>query len=209
MRRILFLLTLCLGLVISSTNVKAQTFKAGVFDIVIMVQALPDYRNVDSLMRIYEADTLAAEYEYYQQSYQRLDSTYKVDSALVAQGKKPKAVFDFLVEERRKTALNIVYWQQIAQNKANAKRNQLAQPLIAIVSGAYRKVLARKKYNLILKPDTYEAGFAIDNLFLSVARELKLDQLPQELLYLGDDPDAPAPKTTTQPKAPAKPAGTK
>jgi Skp family chaperone for outer membrane proteins len=207
MRRTLFLLTLCLGFLVTSTNVKAQTFKVGVFDIVIMVQAMPDYRTVDSLMRIYEADTLAAEFEYHQQSYQRLDSTYKIDSALVAQGKKPKAVFDFLVEERRKTAMNIVYWQQIAQNKSNTKRNQLAQPLITVVSNAYRKVLARKKYNLILKPETYEAGFAIDNLFISVARELKLDQLPQELLYLGDDPDAP--KTTTPAKAPAKPAGSK
>lgn len=209
MRRILFLLTLCLVFLVTSTSLKAQTFKVGVFDIVIMVQAMPEYRSVDSIMRLYEGDSLAAEYEYYQQSYQRLDSTYKADSALVAQGKKPKAVFEFLIEERRKTALNIVYWQQISQNKSNAKRNQLAQPLITVVSNAYRKVLAKKKYNLILKPETYEAGFAIDNLFLSVARELKLDQLPQELLYLGDDPDAPpAPKAPTQ-KAPAKPAGTK
>lgn len=202
MRKTLLFLALCLGLLATSMNVKAQTFKAGVFDIAIMVQALPDYRIVDSLMRIYETDSLGAEYQYYQQEYARLDSTYKVDSALVAQGKKPKAVFDFLVDERRKMAMNIVYWQQIAQNKSNTKRNQLAQPLIAVVSGAYRKVLARKKYSMILKPETYEAGFAIDNLFLSVARELKLDQLPQELLYLGDDPDAKA--------APAaKPGGTK
>ena len=99
-------------------------------------------------------------------------------------------------------AINIVYWQQISQNKSNNKRSQLAQPLYQVVSGAYRKILEKKKYTLILKPQTYEAGFPIDNIFLSMARELKLQGLPQELLYLGDDPDAV--------KQPAKPAtGTK
>jgi hypothetical protein len=62
--------------------------------------------------------------------------------------------------------------------------------------------LDRKKYTLILKPNTYEAGFAIDNIFISMARELKLSGLPQELIYLGDDPDK-------QPAKPATPGGTK
>jgi hypothetical protein len=122
----------------------------------------------------------------------------------VANGQKPKALLDFTTTERRKMALNLVYWQQIAQNKSNNKRSQLAQPLYAAVANAYKKVLARKKYTLILKPQTYEAGFAIDNIFIATARELKLDSLPQELLYLGDDPDP-----VKQPAAGTKPPATK
>jgi Skp family chaperone for outer membrane proteins len=208
MRKMLFSLAFCLTLLLANNNnANAQTFKVGVFDIELMIQAMPGYRIVDSLIRIYEADTLGAEFEYNQNEYKRLDSVWRVDSALVAQGKKSKPMFDILTEERRKMMLNIVYWQQIAQNKINTKRNQLAQPLITAVSTAYQRVLARKKYSLILKPETYELGFPIDNLFVSVARELKLDQLPQELLYLGDDPDAKAaPKQpATQQKPPAKP----
>jgi Skp family chaperone for outer membrane proteins len=186
------------------TTGKAQSLKIGVFDMDVMVQAMPGYRMVDSLVQIYEADSLAIEYQYHQMEYQRLDSTYKVDSVLVATGKKPKALLDFTTEQRRKTALNILYWQQIAQNKSSNKRNQLAQPLYEAVVGAYKKVLARKKYGLVLKPQTYEAGFPIDNIFISVAKELKLTTLPQELLYLGDDPDAvkqPAkPPTGNKPK---------
>lgn len=181
-------------------NIKAQSLKIGVFDIDLMVQAMPGYHVVDSLVQIYEADSLAVELQYYQMEFQRLDSTYKADSALVAAGKKPKALLDFTIEERRKMGLNLVYWQQIAQNKSNNKRSQLAQPLYTVVTNAYKKVLSKKKYALILKPQTYEAGFAIDNIFISVARELKLPGLPQELLYLGDDPDP-----VKQP-APAKPA---
>jgi hypothetical protein len=86
--------------------------------------------------------------------------------------------------------MNLVYWQQIAQQKEENKRGQLAQPLYEQVAAAYKKVLDTRKYTLILKPQTYELGFPIDNLFISVAKELKLDSLPQQLLYLGDDPDA-------------------
>jgi hypothetical protein len=196
---------LCFAVCVSiSDNAKAQTFKAGVFDIDLMVQAMPGYRAVDSLMQIYEADSLGAQYQIYEMEYQRLDSTYKVDSALYAAGKKAKALFDYTTEERRKMAMNLVYWREIAQNKSNAKRGTLARPLYEVVAEGYKKILVRKKYNIILKPQTYEAGFPIENVFLAVARELKLSQLPQELLYLGDDPDVSS-------KAPAKPAtgGTK
>lgn len=188
--------------VITGPTIRAQAFKAGVFDIDLMVQAMPGYRMVDSLVRVYEIDSLGVELEYNNLEFARLDSTYKIDSALVAAGKKSKALLDRVEEDRRKVGLNLVYWQQIAQNKSNNKRGQLAQPLYKVVADAYKKVLAKKKYNIILKPQTYEAGFPIDNVFLSVARELKLSELPQELLYLGLDPDvAPKPAAgTAKPK---------
>lgn len=204
MKKKLLSLSICIVLLFAASGSKAQTMKVGVFDIDLMVQAMPGYPVVDSLMQIYEADSLAVELQYYQLEYHRLDSTYKADSVLVAKGQKPKAMLDFTTAERRKMALNIVYWQQIAQNKSNNKRSQLAQPLYVAVANAYKKVLARKKYTLILKPQTYEAGFPIDNIFISTARELKLDGLPQELLYLGDDPDAKQPAAGAKPPAPKK-----
>jgi Skp family chaperone for outer membrane proteins len=203
MKRIL--VAVCGLLLFLSYGEKAnsQAIKIGVFDIDLMVQAMPGYRVVDSLVQRYEADSLAVEYEYYQSEFHRLDSTYKADSAMVASGKKAKALLDFTVEERRKMGLNLVYWQQIAQNKSNGKRSQYAQPLYSAVANAYKKVLDRKKYTIVLKPQTYEAGFAIDNIFIAVARELKLSGLPQELLYLGNDPDPikqPATKAPTSNK---------
>jgi hypothetical protein len=185
-------------LTIACINTKAQTVKVGVFDIDLMVQAMPGYHKVDSLVQVYESDSLAVELEYYKMEFSRLDSTYKADSVLVAAGKKSKALLDRVEEDRRKMGLNLVYWQQIGQNKSNNKRGQLAQPLYEVVIGAYKRILAKKKYGIILKPQTYEAGFPIENVFLAVARELKLTQLPQELLNVGDDPDVTV-------KPPAKP----
>jgi hypothetical protein len=205
MKRLLIAGMIAAAMLFTNQNVQSQALKVGVFDLDLMVQAMPGYTKVDSLMQIYERDSLGTQYDYYNLEYHRLDSVYKLDSALAAQGKKSQAMVDITKEERRKMAINIVYWQQIAQNRSNNKRSQLANPLYQQVADAYKKILARKKYTIILKPQTYEAGFPIDNIFLSVARELKLSGLPQELLYLGDDPDSkPAPATTKPPTTPKK-----
>jgi Skp family chaperone for outer membrane proteins len=205
MKKVLFVVFSFIFFMLAGENLKAQTLKVGVFDIDVMVQAMPGYHIVDSLVQAYEADSLAAEYQIYEWEYKRLDSTYKIDSALYAAGKKTKAMFDYTTEERRKMGVNLVYWQQIAQNKSNNKRSQVAQPLYNVVVNAYKKVLDKKKYTLILKPQTYEAGSDIDNIFLSVARELKLTQLPQQLLGLGKDPDAAAAKQPAKPPTGGKP----
>lgn len=194
-------------LILSATSsvTTAQQFKVAVFDMDLMVQSMPGYAKVDSLVRAFEVDSLGAEYEYYQLDYKRLDSTYKADSILVAQGKKLKSLLDLVGADRQKMAINLVYWQQIAQNKSENKRRQLSQPLYSVVAASYQKVLSKKKYSLILKPNTFELGFPVDNLFISVAKDLKLSELPQELLYAGDDPDAVKPPPAKKPATPVKP----
>ncbi|MFI5133124.1 MAG: OmpH family outer membrane protein [Chitinophagales bacterium] len=205
MKKTFFLTLAFIAFLFAGTNANAQQLKVGVFDLDLMVQAMPGYHNVDSLLQIYEADSLGAEYQYYQNEYHRLDSTYKADSVLVAQGKKLKTLLDMTAADRQKIALNLVYWQQIAQNKSNNKRNQLAQPLYTVVASAYKKILEKKKYTLILKPQTFELGFPIDNIFIAVAKELKLTSLPQDLLYIGDDPDAVKQPATNKPPTGNKP----
>jgi Skp family chaperone for outer membrane proteins len=196
MKKVLFSILVLSAVMFAGKDVKAQ-FKAAVFDIDYMVRAMPGYANVDSLVQIYNTDSLGAEYSIYESEYKRLDSTFKADST----AGKAKSVLDYTAGKRQEMAMNLVYWQQIAQQKSENKRGQLAQPLYVQVVNAYKKVLETKKYSLILKPGAYEQGFAIDNLFITIAKELKLASLPQELLYLGDDPDAP--KTTPGTKPPA------
>lgn len=204
MKKVLSFVFIFAVLIFTAGTVKSQAFKVGVFDVDVMVQAMPAYRGVDSLMEIFDRDSLGALRDYNLSEYQRLDSTYKSDSAQVATGKKSKAILDMVAADRQKAMINVVYWQQIAQNSSNAKRSALSQNLYNLVIPAYKKVLARKKYALVLKPQTYEGGFAIDNIFIAVARELKLTELPQNLLFLGDDPDPAKQQQTTKPPA-AKP----
>ena len=199
MKKVFFSFMLSAAILAAFNTLKAQQFKAAVFDIDLMVQAMPGYAKVDSLTRQYEVDSLGAEYQIYNNEYHRLDSTYKADST----AGKAKTVLDYTAKQRQQVAMNLIYWQQIAQNKSDQKRGQLAQPLYEQVATAYKKILDAKKYSIVLKPQSYEIGFPIDNLFISVAKELKLAELPQQLLMVGDDPDAKQQGTTGGTSKPA------
>jgi hypothetical protein len=176
-------------------HVKAQTQKIGVFDIGIMTQAMPGYAAVDSLVGIYEQDSLKAEYDFAVSEYNRLDSSYKADSA----AKKSATIINYQKDQRTQIATTIIYWQQISQQKLDAKRRMLAQPLTDRVLVAYKKVLDANNYLVILKPGAYEMGSRVDNVFERVAKELKIF-LPDGLK------SAPAPddQQTTAPANPPK-----
>lgn len=201
MKKVLFTVLAVVGLILAnSQESKAQQMKIGFFDLETMVQVMPGYRTVDSLLQVYEKDSLQAEYDFYQKEFQRLDSTYKADST----AGKPKNVLDLIARDRSNIAINLIYWQQISQNKIDNKRNILAAPLIQAVLGAYKKVLDNGKYTLVFKPNVLELGSKVDNLFVPVAKELKI-QLPDELGGAGDEP-APATKPAG---GGTKPTGTK
>src|SRR5688572_24069579 len=140
MKKILFSVFTLTTLFFSAEKVQAQAqtqLKIGVFDIDLMVQNMPGYKNVDSLVQIYNKDSLGAEYEIYQNEYHRLDSTFKADSA----AGKSAASLDYTSNQRKQVGMNILYWQQLAQQKSDNKRGILARPLYAQVANAYQKVL--------------------------------------------------------------------
>ena len=186
-----------------SQIVKAQApaIKIGVFDLDLMVRALPEYRgSVDSLTNQYEQDSLSLEYQNYMAEYQRLDSTYKADSA----AKRPASVLNYSQNLRMQMVYQLQNFQQIAQQKSDYHRSFLAQPLYIKVISAYKKVVAANKYNLILKPNTYEAGgiTRLENLFPLVAKEMGVTIDPQLTVDLnkgldnvGNDSPASAPPT--------------
>jgi Skp family chaperone for outer membrane proteins len=176
MKKFLSILTLTFLLLTGRSFAQQPAMKFGVFDMDLMVQAMPGYKIVDSLMQVYNRDSLGAEYEIYQNEFQRLDSTFKADSA----AKKSAAVLNFTNNQRRQVGINLVYWQQIAQQKSDNRRAALADPLYIAVANAYKKVLTARKYTLVLKPNTYELGSQIENVFPYVAKELNV-QLPAEL----------------------------
>lgn len=206
MKKVLFSLLITTGFLFSVSTADAQTkpIKIGYFDIDQMVMAMPGYRSVDSLLQIYQNDSLNTEYNIYLNEYHRLDSTYKADSA----AGKAKAVLDYSAQQRQQVGMNLVYWQQISQNKLENKRAQLAQPLYEQVMTAYKKILDANKYTLVLKPEALEYGTApsaaaggADNIFDLVAKELKIP-LPNAANGNGQ-PEEPAPAT----QQPARPSG--
>ncbi len=201
MKKVLFVVLAVAGLVFAGTSAHAQAAKIGVFDVDIMVQAMPGYRVVDSMLQIYEQDSLKGEYDFSMREYSRLDSTFKKDSA----DKVSASVLGYITKQRNEVATTLVYWQQISQQKTDRKRQELAGPLFEKVLGAYSKVLQTNNYLVVLKPGAYEMGSKVENVFEKVARELKIP-LPEQLRSQGQEEAMaePEPKKTTS--APAKPA---
>lgn len=158
---------------------KAQS-KVAVFDIDVMVQLLPEYRHIDSALKIYTDDSLVQEYNFYKKEYLKLDSSYRIDSAM----NKSKAILDFRKSQMENLGFNLVNFDKIAEYKVNIKRSLLARPLYEKVLTAFKKVQQQKDYDLILKPGSYEVLSKVDNVFVMVAKELKV-KLPQEIVEMG------------------------
>lgn len=196
MKKVLIAVVALVGLLVFSNETKAQAqVKIGFFDLETMVTAMPGYGRVDSLLQIFERDSLTAEYDFFQSEFKRLDSTFKADSI----GGKPKNVLDLIQRQRNDVAINLIYWQQYSQQKIEAKRNQLAGPMANQVFTAYQKVLQKGNYAIVLNPQALEqyslrmGATKIENLFVPVAKELKI-QLPEELGG-GQEEQAAPPKT--------------
>jgi Skp family chaperone for outer membrane proteins len=171
MKKVLFVVLVFAGSFITVNQANAQAgSKIGVFDIDIAVSNMPGYRRVDSLLAIYQQDSLRSEYDFAVKVYNRLDSNYKADSA----AKKSATVLNYQKDQRSQVATTIVYWQQIAQQKTEQKRQELAAPLYEKILGAYQKVLQANNYLVVLKPSAYEMGSRVDNVFEKVFKEMKL-----------------------------------
>jgi len=196
MKKVLFVVLVFAGSFIAADNANAQAGKIGVFDIDVAVSNMPGYRRVDSLLALYQQDSLRSEYDFAVKEYNRLDSNYKADSA----AKKSATVLNYQKDQRSQVATTIVYWQQISQRKTEDKRQQLAASLYEQVLGAYSKVLQANNYFVVLKPGAYEMGSKVENVFEKVFREMKLP-VPEGLKSQGPQEQQPAAQSATPPPA--------
>jgi hypothetical protein len=89
-------------------------------------------------------------------------------------------------------ATTIIYWQQIAQQKAEGKRQELAGPIYERIIPAYQKVIRENNYLVVLKPGAIEflGSNKVENVFEKVAKELRIT-LPPELRSASEQQQAP------------------
>jgi len=209
MKKVFFSLLTMAAICFAANTAQAQV-KVGIFDLDAMVSAMPAYRVVDSLLTIYQRDSIGGEYAYYVSEYQRLDSTLKfIDTPGVKTGKITATKMELDNKQKQQLLSTLLNWRDIAQQKINYKKAILSQNLYNQVGASYEKILKAKGYNIVFKPGVVEYGPRYDNLFISVAKDLKLTELPQELLIQGVDPDAPAQGQQPAPGGSAKPATAK
>ncbi len=150
----------------------AQTTKIGYIRLDDMVSFMPEVEKIDSLLKIYQADSLAEEYKSLVDLYQFKDSTYR-DTVRT----KP-AVRKQLEEELPGLLYQLQNWQAISQQKIESKQGELLQPVYKKVYDAIKVVAKEKGYTHVYNKDVFLVAPEADDLLAAVAAKLKVKLPP-------------------------------
>lgn len=196
MKKLLTIAAVTVALLFAGNDKAAAQNKFGYFDLDYVVSLMPGVSKVDTLMAVFEKDSLGAEYDFNLSELKRLDSTFKKDSATM-----PPRVREQQQQQMANLFYTIQNWQQYSQQISQAKQQQLMQPFLAKAINAFQAVVTEQKYTYVFKRDGLWLAPPADNLIIPVAKKLGL-KLPQE-----DQPAETAPPAKTPAKTPAKPKG--
>ncbi|HSC53890.1 MAG TPA: OmpH family outer membrane protein [Phnomibacter sp.] len=192
MKKVLVVAVAILGLVVTGTEkAAAQTTpnKFGYFDLEYVLSVMPGIEKVDSLLQIFERDSLNPEYKFELDELNRMDSALKADSA-----KMPAGLYKQRQQEQIQRYYKLQNWQQYSQQMMQSKQQELMAPYLNKVLEAFQAVIAEHKYTYIFKRETLWQAPPADNLIPLVAKKLGI-KLPV-------DPNAPENAPATKPATP-------
>lgn len=158
-----------LVMLIAGTEKAAAQNKFGYFDLEYVVSLMPGVEKVDSLIYIFERDSLQPEYQFELDELQRVDSTLKADSA-----KMPARLYQQRQQEQAQRYVKLQNWQQYSQQVLQGKQQELMSPYLNKVLEAFRAVINENKYTYVFKQDSLWDAPPGDNLVPLVAKKLGL-----------------------------------
>lgn len=195
MKKVLVVAIAMLGLIVTGTQTamaQATPNKFGYFDLEYVMSVMPGIERVDSLMQVFERDSLNVEYQFELAELNRMDSTLKADSA-----KMPARLYQQRQQEQIQRYYKLQNWQQYSQQVMQSKQQELMAPFLNKVLEAFQTVINENKYTYVFKRESLWQAPPADNLIPLVAKKLNI-KLPAEANAPEDKP-APA-----KPAAPAK-----
>ncbi|HEX2846624.1 MAG TPA: OmpH family outer membrane protein, partial [Chitinophagaceae bacterium] len=164
----------CLVLV---TNVSQAQTKIGYIDAETVLYLMPEVAKIDSMMRIYQTDTIGREYTSLLQNYQHKDSILR---DTVAHPLAP-AVKEQYQKDLFQLTQTLQSWQELAQQAYQNKQNQLLAPVMKKINDAINAVAKEKGYTHVLSRETLLVAPEADNLLQAVAKKLNITVPPQLL----------------------------
>jgi len=162
------------GLLIAGGGVNAQT-KIGYIDAETILYLMPEVAKIDSLVQIYQRDTVGKEFNSLMATYQFKDSIYR-DSLKV-----PAAVREQTGKELAQLTQTLQNWQQIAQEAVQGKQSQLLAPVMKKIQEAIQAVAKEKGYAYVVSRESIIVAPDADNLLQAVAKKLNVTVPPQLL----------------------------
>jgi outer membrane protein len=156
-------------------NVSMAQTKIGYIDAETILYLMPEAAKIDSLVRIYQQDTVGKEYNSLLQTYQFKDSIFR-DTLKV-----PAAVREQTGKELPQLVQTLQNWQQIAQEAVQNKQSQLLAPVMKKIQDAIHAVAKEKGYTHVLSRESIIVAPEADNLLQAVAKKLNITVPPQLL----------------------------
>jgi outer membrane protein len=154
------------------TSAAGAQMKIGYISVDAMVGLMPETARLDTLMAKYQSDSLGTEYNYMINEYQRKDSMYR-DTVHV-----PSSVRKKIGDELPDLISQIQNWQTIAQQKSEAKQNELLRPIYNKVYDAIKAVAKEKGYTHVFNKEAFLVAPEGDDMILLVAQKLKVNVPP-------------------------------
>jgi outer membrane protein len=169
------MLAVVVGLLIAGSGVNAQT-KIGYIDAETILYLMPEAAKIDSLVQLYQRDTVGKEYMSLMQQYQYKDSIFR-DSLHPL----PAAVKEQYAKDISQLTQTLTSWQQIAQEAIQNKQSQLLAPLMRKIQDAIQAVAKEKGYTYVLSRESIIIAPDTDNMLQAVAKKLNVTVPPQLL----------------------------
>lgn len=169
------MLAVVAGLLIAGSGVNAQT-KIGYIDAETILYLMPEVQKIDSMVQVYQRDTVGKEFNSLMETYQFKDSIYRDSS-----GKVSAAVKEQTGKELQQLTQTLQNWQQIAQDAVQSKQSQLLAPVMQKIQAAIQAVAKEKGYTYVLSRDAMIVAPDADNLLQPVAKKLNVTVPPQLL----------------------------
>ncbi|MGZ8524776.1 MAG: OmpH family outer membrane protein [Chitinophagaceae bacterium] len=169
------MLAVAFVLLIAVSGVNAQT-KIGYIDAETILYLMPEAARIDSIVRLYQQDTVGKEYNSLMATYTYKDSIFR-DSVHPA----PPAVKEQIGKELGQLVQTLQNWQQIAQEAVQNKQSQLLAPVMKRIQDAIQAVAKEKGYTHVLSRESIIIAPDTDNMLQAVARKLNVTVPPQLL----------------------------
>jgi outer membrane protein len=168
-------LAVAVVLLVAGSRANAQT-KIGYIDAETILYLMPEVAKIDSVIQIYQRDTVGKEYMSLLQTYQYKDSIFR-DSVKPA----PPAVKEQIGKELGQLTQTLQNWQQIAQEAVQNKQSQLLAPVMKRIQDAINAVAKEKGYTYVVSRESMIVAPDADNLLQAVAKKLNVTVPPQLL----------------------------
>jgi outer membrane protein len=167
-----FIAVIFVATVLISGTTQAQN-KFGYIRVDDMISLMPELKKIDTLLNVYQQDSLPRTYNYLLANYQRYDSIANdsLRSPLVVRQDAARNRTDFLAELQN--------WQSTAQSMIESKQNALLQPLYDKVLKAIDDVAKEKGYTYVFARESLLIAPPADNILPLVAEKLKV-KLPTQ-----------------------------